>query len=238
MTLSDLCEPLFQEVCRINRMARKGGGADYDLGRTAAEFRTIFEKMKTTANADVSLSSQYHAVEKPLVYFADFMISESKLPWASNWHWMEEEMFGELVGQQAFFELLEETLVDSAPAASDRLEIFYKCIGLGFTGFYVDDPIYLERKMAEISARVKDRMDLDISGALIPENERFVNTAMLDPDKERTRNRLLLMGIGFVGMVIILIVANFMLYRDSKEQLQNDLWSIANPVAKEALNSE
>src|SRR2546425_1935052 len=98
MTLRDLCEPLFQELCRLNRLTRKGGGSSAQLDHDIARIRSIFERMKAAASADVSLVNQYHLIKPALVYFVDFMMSESKLAYAGEWRSMEEEEYGTLVG--------------------------------------------------------------------------------------------------------------------------------------------
>ena len=37
MTLAEVCEPLFLYICRLNRLARKGGEQDADQVRTELE---------------------------------------------------------------------------------------------------------------------------------------------------------------------------------------------------------
>ena len=224
MTLQELCEPIFQEICRLNRLARKGGGSAAELGRDMARVRSVFEEMKSRASGDVGLLNQYMEVEKPLVYFVDFMLSESKLPWAGEWPWLEQEKYQELVGQMKFFELLDETLVDPSPAATDRLQIFYTCIGLGFTGFYVDEPEVLRRKMLEIQNRIRDRVELQETTRFIPESEMRVNTSNL---YEPPGRRLGMLVIALVGLVMVLFIANFWLYSNSQSRLSGALDQIS-----------
>ena len=38
-TLLDLCEPLFQYICRLNRSARKGGS--YELAQVQSEIKAL-----------------------------------------------------------------------------------------------------------------------------------------------------------------------------------------------------
>jgi cytochrome bd-type quinol oxidase subunit 1 len=42
----------------------------------------------------------------------------------------------QLAGDEKFFDLLEETLNDSSEDASERLAVYYTCLGLGFMGMY------------------------------------------------------------------------------------------------------
>lgn len=224
MSVQEVCEPLFHEMCRLNRLARKGGGSGTEMNRVRAQIRAIFDEMKASAAADVGLSNQYAEAEKPLVYFVDFMISESAFPWANEWPPFEEEVYGELVGQTRFFELLDETRADPSPAATDRLEIYYQCLGLGFTGFYSDEPEYLRRKMLEIQGRIKKRVDLQSTEKFVPESELYVNTSQL---YEPPSPRLIMMGIALVGLIVVLFVANYWVYWSSESRLTRDLDDIA-----------
>ncbi len=223
ITLQELCEPVFQEICRLNRLVRKGGGSAADLPRIIATIRSLFEKTRGAASEDVGVLNQYIEVEKPLVYFVDFMISESALPWASEWPSLEQEKFGELVGQLRFFEMLDETLADPSPAAADRLEIFYKCIGLGFTGFYANEQEVLRRKMLEIQNRLRDRVDLDRAPQLIRQEERHVDTSNL---YEAPGRGLGMMAIALVALIAVLFISSYVLYQVRKNDLSEDLDTI------------
>ena len=50
-----------------------------------------------------------------------------------------------------FFDLLDETLNDPSDEATERLKIFYTCLGLGFSGWYAGQSEYLRGKMLDIS---------------------------------------------------------------------------------------
>ena len=133
MTLLELCEPLFQYVCRLNRLARSSNTLEMDQVRN--EIKKIFEAMNTEALNNAALTSQFEKIELPLLFFVDFMIKESKLTFAYDWYELGRER-NELAGDEKFFDLLDENLADTSDAATERLVIFYTCIGLGFTGVY------------------------------------------------------------------------------------------------------
>jgi type VI secretion system protein ImpK len=116
MTLLQLTEPLFQYICRLNRIARRAAGTraggtgdttfitlSREAAQTAApvmasqsggvdyavsrsEIKGLIEDMMANAAADIRLSQQARKVELPLIFFIDSMISESVLPFAAEWN--------------------------------------------------------------------------------------------------------------------------------------------------------
>jgi type VI protein secretion system component VasF len=215
MTLLELCEPLFLYVCRLNRSARKGGSHEYNRVRT--EIEAIFEQMKARAGTDPRLVGQYAKIDKVLVFFVDSMISESKLSFAREWHRNRKAYeFDELAGDDRFWELVDETLEDRSPEATERLGVFYTCIGLGFTGFYAGQPEYLRNKMLQISARLQGVVDTDVEGRICPDAYEHVDTSDL---VQPPGMKLLGIGIALVFMTIALFIANIFLFRWTSQEL-------------------
>ena len=85
MTLSELCEPLFQKVGLLNRLGRKAGGSS-DYEQLSLEIKELFESMAKAAESDPVLKTQWQKLEFPLIFFTDSMIAESGLPLASEWN--------------------------------------------------------------------------------------------------------------------------------------------------------
>ncbi|MEE8576821.1 MAG: DotU family type IV/VI secretion system protein, partial [candidate division Zixibacteria bacterium] len=142
MMLLELCEPLFQYVCRLRRSARMGRTIEMDEVRS--DISEIFSKMKEDASSDMELLTQYEKVELPLIFFTDFMIKESNLPFAYDWVELGRER-NELAGDEKFFDLLDAELADPSDLAAQRLVIFYTCLGLGFTGVYTGQVESIQR---------------------------------------------------------------------------------------------
>ena len=166
MTLLELCEPLFQYVCRLLRLARTGRAMEMDKVRN--DIARIFSDIKANASISAELATQYEKVELPLIFFVDFMIKESKLSFAPNWLELSRKR-NELAGDEKFFDLLDLELADTSDAATERLVIFYTCIGLGFTGIYSGQPEKIQRLTLRISARISDMMDADENSYICPE---------------------------------------------------------------------
>ena len=76
MNLQELCEPLFQYMCRLNRSARKGGA--YDMGQVRTETKGLLDEIKTRAAGDMKLSTQYDQIYLPLLFFINEHISTSQ----------------------------------------------------------------------------------------------------------------------------------------------------------------
>src|SRR5258706_5551975 len=110
MTLLELTEPLFQYVCRLNRVARKAGaaptgettfltranatqaapsgqfrgGLDYAVVRS--EIKALLDELRQKSNSDIRLAAQFQKMELPLLFFVDSMIAESTLGFAAQWN--------------------------------------------------------------------------------------------------------------------------------------------------------
>lgn len=221
MTLLDVCEPLFQYICRLNRIARKAPEG-LSLPQVQAEIRSLLAEMKARASADPAMRTQYEEIELVLFFFIDFMIRESGLAWARQWPSLGEER-NELAGEEKFFDLLEATLSDPSPQATERLAIFYTCIGLGFTGWYTGQPEYLRNKMRECAARLSTIMDTEDRDRICPEAYDNVDTSILT---EPPGTSLVGIAVCFVGLVIVLFVAQIMFYRNSANELIDALQKI------------
>jgi len=224
MTLRELCEPLFLYICRLNRTGRKGGEAE--ISRVRSEIRGLFDDMKSKAEADAGLSEQYAKTERALVFFTDFMVSNSGMPsvaeaWAQE-PFALEKGFG-LGGDEKFFDELDEALADSSEAASERLGIFYVCMGLGFTGFYIGQPEHLRKRMLQCSERTRRMMDIEEVSRICPEAYDNADTRDL---VEPPGKKLVGIAIVLIGLIIIVFVANTLLFEIKADELKTSLKAI------------
>jgi len=229
MTLLELSEPLFQYVCRLNRSARKGG--NYDLSQVQSEIKGFLAEGKSKA-LGANLSEGWDKIELPLIFFCDFMIKSSSLPWAGDWKELAFERH-EMAGDEKFFDLLEETLKDKSASANDRLAVYYTCIGLGFTGWYTSQPEYLRRKMKEIAARLQAA-----GGGQLGDARRICPDAYEKVDArdliEPPGMKLIGIAIILVGLVFVLFFAYVFLYHESASALSTSLKQVqSNAQIKE-----
>ena len=220
MNLQELCEPLFQYICRLNRSSRKGG--TYDMGQVRTEIKGLLDEIKTRASSDMKLSTQYDQVYLPLLFFIDFMIKESNLDFALDWNEMAGEV-GELAGDEKFFDLLDETLVDMSSDATERLAIFYHCLGMGFGGIYADQPEYLRQSMMKCSSRMRNMIDTSETSRISPEAYENVDTRdLIEPPSRKLAG----IGIAFLGLIIILLISNIFLFKWYSDDLADSLEDI------------
>ncbi len=215
MTLLELSEPLFQYVCRVNRSARKGG--NYELSLVQTEIKGFLGDAKNKA-LGANLTDQWEKMELPLIFFCDFMIKTSALPWAAEWKELAFER-KEMAGDEKFFDLLDETLKDKSPSANDRLMVYYTCIGLGFTGWYTGQPEHLRRKMKEMAARLQAAGQFTDAQRICADAYEKVDTRDLI---EPPGTKLMGIGIALVGLVVVLFVVYIVMYNDSAKALQDD----------------
>ena len=209
MTLLELTEPILQQVCRLNRLARKSGGApsgdtsfiakgsgtphtaprlaSLDYAVVRSEVKAMFEDLLSKSNSDIRLNMQAKKMELPLLFFVDSMISDSALPFAGQWN-QNRLAFerSELAGDEKFFDLLEETLKDNSEDASERLALFYTCIGLGFTGIYFRQTEFLRSTMQRIAPRIRHVVEADTAARICPESYEGVDTRnLIQPPSSR-----------------------------------------------------
>ena len=220
--LLDLCEPLFQAVCRLNRTARSGSSIEYSVLR--AELTDLLEKNATQARNDIGLAEQYRQVELPLIFFIDSMVVESSLSCAQEWNTHRLGFArNELAGDEKFFDLLETTIKDTQPGADERLAVFYTCIGMGFTGWYSGQPEFLRKKMLELAPRVKPFVDYDETSFITPDTYNHTNTTNLPLPMAASLVPLLIV---LTGLFILVVVINIASFRSASSELVKALDSI------------
>ena len=220
MTLLELCEPLFQYICRLNRLARSGSTLEMDQVRN--DIKKIFEAMKAEALNNAALTTQHEKIELPLLFFVDFTIKESKLIFAYDWYELGRER-NELAGDEKFFDLLDENLEDTSDAATERLVIFYTCIGLGFTGVYTGQPESIKRLMSKISARIPSMIDADEKSYICPEAYENIDARdFVEPPS----TRLVGIGITLIGLIVVWSIAYFCLLKWTLDDVSNSLDTI------------
>ena len=219
MTLLELCEPLLQYICRLNRAGRKGGS--FEFATIRSDVLGVFEQIGSRAGSDFKLASQFKAVELPLTFFVDAMIAESKLPCARQWN-KERLAFkrDELAGDEKFFDLLDETFRDTSDEATERLIIFYTCIGLGFTGFYFSQPEYLRKKMQDILLRIRGHIEADSNARICP--EAYESTDGRDLIQPPT-GRVWLMLVVFLICALTALGCNLYLFHRATGELNDSL---------------
>jgi type IV/VI secretion system ImpK/VasF family protein len=224
MNLIEICEPLFNYVCRLNRLARSGQPADFDIVR--ADIKDLLAKAAEASHESPALTDQFKKVELSLIFFVDSVIAESSLPFTANWNQRRLAYErNELSGDEKFFDILDENLTQQGPEADERLAVFYTCIGLGFTGWYQAQPEYLRKKMRQVAQRITNYVEPDEQSLITPDAYQHTDTTNLPlPVKESVMPVLIVLA----GLVILVAGLNFYLFRRSSSDLHRDLDAIVS----------
>ena len=223
--LVDLCEPLFQYVCMLNRVARNPGGESMEYAPLRKVIDGMFQEMEEYAGGDTRLEAQFGKMKMPLIFFVDSMIAESRLGLAPVWNKnrIAYEM-EELAGDEKFFDLLDETLQETGKEAEERLAIFYTCLGLGFTGWYTGQNEYLRKKMLDVGQRVpRELLDTQHTARVCPEAYDHLDTRNL---VEPPGLKLATIAVVFAGCLLIALAVNFYLFYDATTGLSTSLKEI------------
>jgi type IV/VI secretion system ImpK/VasF family protein len=227
MTLLELCEPLFKKVCLLNRLGRKGASlsAAVDLEKLRIEINELFSDIQKRASAEPGLAAQWQKIELAMIFFADSMIAECGLSVSA--HWNQNRLAyerKELAGDEKFFDLLDETLKDPSEEATERLQVFYTCLGLGFTGWYTGQPEFLRGKMLDIGQRIRPMMDSNQNARICPEAYTGVDTRDL---VQRPGLSLGAMAVIFLGLCFIVLTVEIYLFRAASLSLLDSVSAIA-----------
>lgn len=176
MTLLELYEPLFEYICVLNRLQRAGDGEAADYEALRANIVSLLESIDKRAALEPLVAIEAAKLKLPILFFTDSMLAESKLPSAAEWH-QNRLAFEEnqLAGDEKFYDLLDETLADPSSEATERLKVFYVCLGLGFVGWYSGQPEYLRRKMETIARRISVSRDRERLARLCPEAYQYLD---------------------------------------------------------------
>ncbi len=231
MTLVECSEPLFQCVCRLNRSARKG--VSPEMAQVRSELKGVVAECRARANQNQRME-EYEKIEVILLYFVDFMVRSSALPFAKQWQDLAQEK-GQMAGDEDFFDQLDANLRDQSDGATERLAVFYTCMGLGFTGWYAGQPEVLRKKMLECSSRLRGQMDADRSARICPEAYEHVNTIDLMQPPAR---KLVGVSIVLVGLAITMLAANIALYLNKQGSMKSSLRSLIDKQGRLVENAE
>jgi len=165
--LEKLCNPVFQCVCNYWQLGRVTDIVDRERFRN--DITGILEEAGNKARRDPRLEQEFARIEKPLVFFIDYMVKEGRFPFREDW-WELARNYNELSGDEKFFDLLNETL--NYPDSENSFALFYIMLGLGFDGAYRYNQKYIEQCM-RLCAEKAAVDDTDIfSGPFLPQTRK------------------------------------------------------------------
>ena len=176
MRALQLYEPLLTHMCKVNRLARNGVSLSY--GEVRGEVMRLLANVDAAANNDAHLRDHVRALKAPINYFIDDVIAQSRLSFAKRWH--EERLGYEkdgLAGDEAFFDFLDEALrKPPSGALAEQLLVYHTCIGLGFEGFYFNNPDRLRAYMRAMQPAIRQFVVEDSVPLMVPQPYNHTDT--------------------------------------------------------------
>ena len=195
----------------LSRIARKAGGEKIEFNALTEAIRILLDSINKNAQANPLLALQVKKLEMPIIFFVDSMIAESRLTCAAQWHQNRlAYKQNELAGDEKFFDFLDETLNDPSPEATERLVIYYVCLGIGFTGWYATQPEYLRKKMETIARRISGTMEPDPAARICPEAYQYLDTRNLI---EKPTIKIGAIALIFLALCLVVLAVNFYLFK-------------------------
>lgn len=151
MKLVELSQPLIDYIVDIYRVAQNDG--KLEMVSVRRKINNYFDIMHESTLDNSEMAGELDKIKLPLIFFIDFMIKEGPFKFKSSWEELGRE-YNELSGDEKFFDILNDNLNDPSSLATQRLQVFYQCMGAGFTGCYSHNLEYIEKKMKVCALRI------------------------------------------------------------------------------------
>jgi type VI protein secretion system component VasF len=168
--LEKLCYPIFSCICNYWQLSCITSYVEKE--KFQHDIQGLLLEANRIAVQNEELARQYAWIEKPLVFFIDYMVKEGRFPFRQEWHELARN-YNELSGDEKFFDLLVQTLEN--PQLHNSCVLFYVMLGLGFDGAYRYNHEYIEDCMR--LCKEKAAFDYDIYKepiVVIPEKKHFL----------------------------------------------------------------
>jgi type VI secretion system protein ImpK len=214
----DLYEDFFQYICRLNRAAAGRPDHHPNMQVVRLDIKTLLEEVQRKTANDARLRQQARQLELPMIFFADSVISNSKLSFANEWSaariaFERNEMAGD---QDFFIKYLDVDLKTMTEDASERVAVYYTCLGLGFEGMYFGQRAEINKYLSNILPRIGQWMDRDTNGRLCQEAYESTDRRILT---EPPSKMIVFVAILFVFLGLSSLAIYYGLYAKASEDL-------------------
>jgi type VI protein secretion system component VasF len=156
--LERICNSIFVCICNYWQLADLGGAPERETFQH--DIIECLENARAEAAKDPLLDREFRWIERPLIFFIDYMVKEGKFLFRDEWRELARN-YNELSGDEKFFDLLGETL--NYPDTQNAAALFYIMLGLGFDGVYRSDREHVRRCMELCAAKAKGYGQFDLS---------------------------------------------------------------------------
>jgi type VI protein secretion system component VasF len=145
---------------------QSGAASTLSLQKFFEDIEVRLIAAREAASRNQRLEWEFSHVERPLVFFIDYIVKEGPFPFKDEWRELGRN-YNELSGDEKFFDIFAELIND--PECANPVMLFYLMLGLGFDGIYRSDPMYIKNCMKQINDRYP--IDFDIhSDPIVDEN--------------------------------------------------------------------
>jgi type VI protein secretion system component VasF len=153
--LEKLCSPILTCLCNYWQLANIDKELSKEQFQRDLELR--LEDTREAAARDPDLEQDFAKMERPLIFFIDYIVKEGNFPFSEEWREFARN-YNELSGDEKFFNLFTEALDN--PEADETIVLYYLMLGLGFDGIYRSDPGYIRGCMKRCADRFPDDIDI------------------------------------------------------------------------------
>jgi type VI protein secretion system component VasF len=153
--LERLCNPLFLAICNYWQLACINSPVELESFRE--HILALLEDTRERAGQDDDLAREFALIEKPLIFFIDYMVREGRFSFRDNWYILARG-YNELSGDEKFFDLLEETLKN--PDARNSAPLFFVMLALGFDGMYRRNQGHIQRCLSLCAEKAGTDFDI------------------------------------------------------------------------------
>jgi type IV/VI secretion system ImpK/VasF family protein len=216
--LLDLYEPLFQKVCELRRLGPRGLES---FVTARARIKDLLAEIKASASKAAHLAEQTSKLERAVVFFVDGRLITSEVPFVQQWrtNLLAVHLYGNQAGGNVeFFRMLAKDLEDQSSAATERLAVYWVCLGLGFRGPYKNDLKAFEALLDKLQSRIERLgiMETDLK-ARICKDAYFCDTRNVQGEREKFR--MILWGLVFVGFLVCIYLVNREVFKSAARDL-------------------
>ena len=131
MNIETLIAPVLKKVCSYCIYKNSGFEVPQDL--LLSEIRAELNAVSQRSTMTPVLQQQFQAIEKPLVFFIDYIVKEGDFSYSQSYRELARN-FNELSGDDKFFDLLKNAIEQTGD--KEVIRVFYILMGLGFDGYY------------------------------------------------------------------------------------------------------
>lgn len=155
MRLVNLIEPVLSLLCETYTFERSH--VQVSLTQFNQRLHQCFLYIERQCAGNLELKRAYADIEKPLYFFIDYFVHESKLSFSDQFDGLGRKI-NEFSGDEKFFELLDVALKENH--ANDKNYVFFLFMALGFQGAHKGNAVKLQHYMRSLSTRLETKLKL------------------------------------------------------------------------------